>query len=51
MPWQEAGFMRAISGDGMIDLEDHGSVIASCYGEVPTRDVRDLLKEKYGFEV
>jgi hypothetical protein len=35
----------------MIDLETYGKVIASCYGEEPTQEVKDFLKEKYGFIV
>lgn len=48
---REAAFMKAIEGDGMIDLEDFGKVIASCYGEEPSDDIKQFLKEKYGFEV
>lgn len=47
----EAAFMAAIDGDGMIDLEDYGRVIASCYGEKPDEETRLLLKKRYGFEV
>lgn len=50
-PTREAAFMKAIEGDGMIDLEDYGKVIASCYGEEPNDEIRTMLKEKYGFEV
>ncbi|MEJ0009848.1 MAG: hypothetical protein WDN72_04565 [Alphaproteobacteria bacterium] len=48
---REAAFLKAIEGDGTIDLEDFGKVIASSYGETPTQEVREYLKEKYGFEV
>lgn len=48
---REKGFMEAIGGDGMIDLEEFGKVIASCYGEEPNDDVKKFLKEKYDFEV
>jgi hypothetical protein len=47
----EAAFMAAIDGDGMIDLEDYGRVIASCYGENPNEETRLLLRRRYGFEV
>jgi len=47
----EASFLAAIEGDGKLDLEDFGIVIASCYGETPTEEVKDYLKEKYGFDV
>jgi hypothetical protein len=48
---REAAFLKAIEGDGSVDLEDFGKVIVSCYGEEPTEDVKKFLKEKYGFEV
>ena len=50
-PTRESAFMKAIEGDGMIDLEDFGKVIASCYGEEPNEETKKFLKEKYGFEV
>lgn len=48
---REAAFLKAIDGDGTLDLEDFGKVVASCYGEEPSQEVKDYLKEKYGFEV
>jgi len=48
---QESDFLTAIEGDGTVDLEDYGKVIASCYGEEPTEEVRAFLSEKYGFKV
>lgn len=48
---REAQFLKAIEGDGTVDLEEFGKVIASCYGEEPSTEVKDFLKEKYGFEV
>lgn len=50
-PEMERSFMAAIEGDGTIDLEDYGKVVASCYGEAPTKDVKDYLKQRYGFNV
>ena len=50
-PPREAAFLKAIDGDGMIDLEDFGKVIASCYGEEPNEETKQFLKDKYGFEV
>jgi hypothetical protein len=44
-------FLAAINGDGNIDLEDFGKVLASCYGEKPTQEIKDFLKERYGFDV
>ncbi|MBN8542782.1 MAG: hypothetical protein ACOYJ2_02640 [Rickettsiales bacterium] len=48
---REQAFLKSIEGDGIIDLEDYGKVIASCYGEEPNQEIKDFLKEKYGFEV
>lgn len=48
---KEGLFLRAIEGDGTVDLEKYGKVIASCYGEEPTQEVKDFLKEKYDFNV
>lgn len=50
-PPREKAFLDAIKGDGMIDLEDFGKVIASCYGEEPNEETKKFLKEKYGFDV
>jgi hypothetical protein len=50
-PQREAQFLKAIQGDGTVDLEEYGKVIASCYGEEPSQEVKDFLKERYGFEV
>lgn len=50
-PEKEAAFMSAIGGDGMIDLEDYGDVIASCYGESPNDETLAFLKDKYGFNI
>jgi hypothetical protein len=51
MPDREAEFLAAIAGDGTIELDDYGKVVASCYGEVPSIEVAEYLKEKYGFEI
>lgn len=48
---KERLFLRAIDGDGIIDLEKYGKVIASCYGEEPSDEVKDFLKDKYDFRV
>jgi hypothetical protein len=48
---REQAFLKSIEGDGIIDLEDYGKVIASCYGEEPTQEIKEFLKEKYGFDV
>lgn len=48
---REQAFMKSLESEETIDLEDYGKVIASCYGEEPTDEVRQLLKDRYGFEV
>jgi hypothetical protein len=48
---RERAFLKSMEGDGIIDLEDYGKVIASCYGEEPTQEIKDFLRDKYGFEV
>ena len=50
-PTKEKGFLEGLESDGTIDLEDFGKVIASNYGEEPSEEVKEMLKEKYGFEV
>ncbi|WYL92480.1 MAG: hypothetical protein HEQ35_00170 [Gloeotrichia echinulata IR180] len=50
-PSKEKEFMNALESTQNIDLEDYGKVIGSCYGEKPDEKLRNLLKEKYGFEV
>ncbi len=48
---KERLFLKAIQGDGVINLEDYGQVIASCYGEAPTLELKAFLHDKYGFNV
>ncbi|NER27942.1 MAG: hypothetical protein F6J89_09970 [Symploca sp. SIO1C4] len=50
-PELEQAFLKALDSDQSIDLEDYGKVIGSCYGEKPSKELRDLLKDKYGFDV
>ena len=47
----EDDFLMAVDGDGTIDLENFGTVVASNYGESPSESVRTYLKEKYGFNL
>ncbi|WP_020179330.1 hypothetical protein [Methylopila sp. M107] len=47
----EADFLAAIKGNGEVDLEIYGQVIASCYGEAPTDEVIKFLNDEYGFVV
>lgn len=45
-------FEKALqSGSATLNFEDYGKVVASCYGDNPTEEVKQLLKDKYGFEV
>jgi hypothetical protein len=48
---KERLFLKAIEGEGIVDLEKYGNVIASCFGEEPTQEVKDFLKAKYDFNV
>ncbi|MCE8005978.1 caspase family protein [Aestuariivita sp.] len=48
---REQEFMSAIESKGVIDLEDFGTVVASCYGEQPSHEVIDFLRTTYGFDL
>lgn len=51
-PTRERAFLKALEEkDGIANLEEYGKIIASCYGEEPTQEVIDFLKEKYDFDV
>ncbi|MEO6286931.1 MAG: hypothetical protein ABIN80_05675 [Dyadobacter sp.] len=50
-PEMENEYLRACARDGTLDLEDYGKVVASCYGEVPSTEVKTYLKERYDFDV
>ncbi len=50
-PAREQAFLAALKSEETIDLEDFGKVIASCYGEEPNDQLKEELKERYGFEV
>lgn len=49
--YRERLFLKAIEGDGTIDLENYGKVIGSCYGEEPSEFLKNELREKYRFEI
>lgn len=51
LPNREQAFLEAIGGDGVVDIEDFGTVIASCYGEEPNQEVKAFLKVRYGFQL
>ncbi|MDJ0820369.1 MAG: caspase family protein [Paracoccaceae bacterium] len=48
---REQDFLAAIASKGVIDLEDFGTVVASSYGEKPSDEVIDFLRETYGFDL
>ena len=50
-PAREHAFLASLKSEDTIDLEDYGKVIASCYGEEPNDQIKQELKERYGFEV
>jgi Protein of unknown function (DUF3110) len=47
----EKAFTQALESTNRINLEKYGKVIASCYGQEPNKQVKAMLKEKYGFIV
>ncbi len=48
---KENKFLEDIKNIKNIDLLDYGKVIASCYGDAPSKEVKNFLKENYGFVV
>jgi len=51
-PHRERAFLDAIeSGSGIVDLKRYGHVVASCYGDEPTAEIRRYLKQTYDFDV
>jgi hypothetical protein len=52
LPHQEHSFMNAMTrGDEIINLDDYCRVIASCYGERPTDEVKEMMRERFDYEV
>lgn len=49
--YRERHFLKAIEGNGTVDLEEYGKIIGSCYGEEPSDYLKNELREKYGFEI
>lgn len=47
-PSREGSFLRALEGEGLVDLADYGTVIASGYGETPTPELLAKLKDEFG---
>lgn len=50
-PPKERALTEIIASGKNFDLLDYGKIIASCYGEEPTEEIRKMLKDKYGFDV
>lgn len=53
-PDLEQAFLQSLQSQATqatLDLEQYGRVVASCYGEEPTEQVRMFLKDKYEFVV
>lgn len=48
---KEQEFTKSVKEQTVSNLEAYGKIIASCYGEEPSDEVKQLLKEKYGFDV
>jgi hypothetical protein len=49
---KELAFNRALeSGADKLNFEDYGKVIASCYGDEPNERVKELLRQKYSFDI
>lgn len=49
--YRERQFLKAIEGDGNVNLENYGKIIGSCYGEYPSDFLKNELRERYGFEI
>ena len=50
-PSKERSFMGALKSGSSMDLNDFGTVIASNFGEEASKATKDLLKERYGFNI
>lgn len=50
-PFHERRLLRELEGDGIVDLEQCGMVIASNYGEEPTNEIKQFLRDRYAFAV
>ena len=46
---KKEAFLKHKAGDSY-NIEDYGKIITSGYGEEVPEDVKEMLKEKYGFE-
>ena len=50
-PIKRQSFLDVIESGDHFTITDYGKVIASCYGEEPTDEVKKLLKDEYNFDV
>jgi hypothetical protein len=50
-PQFETGFLSAIEGEGTVDLEHYGVVLASNYGTEPNAEICQFLEATYGFKI
>jgi hypothetical protein len=49
--YKERAFLAALRKNESFDLTDYGTILASNYGEEPNDAIRQLLKERYGFDL
>lgn len=49
--YRERSFLAALYGEESLDLDKHGKVVDSCYGEGPTDEMRARVKERFGFDL
>ena len=51
-PHNEIRLNKALENpDEVLNFEDYGKIIASCYGKEPTEEVKKFLKKDYGFDL
>jgi hypothetical protein len=50
LPSKEDDFKKSLEKPDL-NLTDHGTIIASCYGEKPDESVKGVLKEQYATEI
>lgn len=50
-PHRKDALMRALDSKSMIDLGQFGDVIASNYGDGPSAETRQLIKDRFGVDV
>lgn len=49
-PGREDKFLSDLEDLKSIDFDNYGKVVASCYGTEPTEDLKNFMKDKYGFD-